>query len=125
MQGRYLANMLATPRRAARSASIQGRLWLCAAWLFVALLSGMPRLAAELYAEHFDCCGGCEDEDEQQHGTCPPGCDYGTCAKSISTTTLMMVEILAPAEVPQTFAALEHLGARSGIRVDVFHPPRA
>ena len=113
--------MLST-RHAVRTASDQRLLWLCAAWLFVALLSGVPRLAAELYARHFDCCGGCQDDDAD--GTCPPGCGYGNCAKTISTTSLATSEIPAPVEVLRTVARLEHLCASSGVRGDVFHPPR-
>lgn len=116
--------MLTMPRQPRRSATALGRAWLCAAWLFVALLSGMPRVAAELYAACFDCCGG-ECEGAGDDGTCPPDCGYGTCAKTISTTPLMMSPIAAPTAVLQTVARSERLTAASGVRGDVFHPPRA
>lgn len=116
--------MIAELTHMRRGAGLQGRSWLCAAWLFGLLLSGAPTLAAKLYAEHFECCDSeCEGADDD--GDCPPNCDYGTCAKTISTMPQAVSEIGAPTAVLQPPTSVALLPAPSGVRGDVFHPPRA
>jgi len=116
--------MLATPRKARRTASARERLWFCAAWLFVALISGAPTLAAELYAAHFECCASeCAGADDE--GNCPPDCHYGACAKTISMMPQLGAQVQPPAVMPQAHASAMQLSAPSGVRGDVFHPPRA
>jgi hypothetical protein len=116
--------MIAQTRRMQSTAGLQGWLLSCVAALFVVLLSGLPTLGAELYAAHFECCGSeCEGADDE--GNCPPNCHYGTCAKTISTAPSVMSQILPAAALPQELARMELLPELSGVRVDVFHPPRA
>jgi hypothetical protein len=88
------------------------------------LLSGLPAMVAELYADAVTCCGSkCAGSDDQ--GRCPPDCTYGACAKTVSATLQPLLLSPVPVAPTRTVVFATHVPELSDHRGDVFHPPRA